>query len=423
MSQAAGTEHAPVRLKIAYLCDHSPKLTWSHSGGNTRLYNALQKHVGDVTILSNSWGAVNCVRKLVEKLPLSINLRARFRIHLLLSRIIARHVAKELAKGEYDVLFCPYAYFCLANLKLPYPIVTVFSSDSTYWAYKYSKVGAAFGSFFSFSRMFDSAIFRAEREVYRSTDLCLWPSSWIKRSADTLYGLSESQSHMVHWGANIAPPDESSLRIQNPITDEVKLLLVGRDWVPKGGPAVVKILLALQSQGVRAHLTVVGCTPPESDMHENMTVYPQLNKEDPSEYATFTNLYRTSHLFVMPSYEAYGFAFCEASAYGLPSICLDVGGVPVKDGVNGRQLPDGASTEDFVKIITEYTNNAEKYQALRESTRGYYEEHLHWDAWGRKTRDLMIEAISKTSVKSRSKSSSEPNPALEHDQDERRHCG
>ncbi len=383
------------RLKIAYLCDYSPELTWSHSGGNTRLYSALQKHVGDVTILNNSWGKADFIRKLIDKLPFNIKFRLRFRIHLLLSPIISRNITRELSRYNYDVLFCPYAYFYLANLPALQHTIIVFSSDSTYWAYKYSKVGSAFGSFFSISRIFDRAIFRAERKVYRATDLCLWPSFWIKQAADALYDLSPSQSHLVHWGANIPPPEKSSLRIDNPIDGEIRLLLVGRDWGPKGGPMVVEILKALLMRGIPAHLTVVGCVPPETDHHKNMTVYPQLNKEDPEEYETFTKLYRTSHLFVMPSYEAYGFAFCEASAYGLPSFCLDVGGVPIKDGVNGRKLPDGASSDDFVDAILEYMGDAEKYRLLRESTRSYYEEHLHWDAWGKKTHELILKALQK----------------------------
>ncbi len=383
------------RLKIAYLSDQSPELAWSHSGGNARLYNTLQKHVGDVTILSTSWGAAECVRRLIEKLPFNIKLRLLFRVHLLLSPLISRSAAKELAKDDYDVLFCSYAFFCLSNLKPQQAMLRVFSSDATYWAYKYSKVGSAFGSFFSISRIFDRAIFRAERKVYRATDLCLWPSFWIKQAADALYDLSPSQSHLVHWGANIPPPEKSNLHIDNPIDGEIRLLLVGRDWVPKGGPMVVEILKALLARGIPAHLTVVGCVPPETDHHKNMTVYPQLNKEDTEEYETFTKLYRTSHLFVMPSYEAYGFAFCEASAYGLPSFCLDVGGVPIKDGVNGRKLPDGASSDDFVDAILEYTGDAEKYRLLRESTRSYYEEHLHWDAWGKKTYQLILKALQK----------------------------
>ena len=41
-------------MKIAYLCDISPEHTQPYSGGNARIYRALQDHVGVVDILPQS---------------------------------------------------------------------------------------------------------------------------------------------------------------------------------------------------------------------------------------------------------------------------------------------------------------------------------------------------------------------------------
>lgn len=387
------------RLKIAYLCETSPENKWAHSGGNTRIYNSVKKHVGEVTILDSDWGFLEFIRFLINKLPLAINMRLRFRVHVLLAPLIARKVVKMLKKEKYDVLFCSYSFFCLSGLKLPYPLTTVFTSDATYTAYKYSEVGERFGSYFSLSRIFDPRIRSAEQKVYRQTDLLLWPSQWIKDAADSLYGLSDDRSHMVHWGANIAPPKLKDLTLNNPINGQIRMLLVGRDWFPKGGAIVFEVLKKLIGKGMDAHLTVVGCTPPDFQMHENMTIHPYLDKSIPEEYELFTSLYKNSHFFVMPSYEAYGFAFCEASAYGLPALCLRVGGVPVKEGINGNALPADSTADDFANKIESYVNNEDQYQQLRKTTRSYYEEHLHWDAWGEKVKQLVFKKLNSSDAK------------------------
>ncbi len=377
------------RLKIAYLCESDPALTWTHSGGNSRIFNTLQKHVGDVTFIDNRWGSLEWLRTLIQKLPLAINMRLRFRVHLFLSRFISRGVSKNLAKEKYDVVFCAYSFFCLSHLKLPYPALTVFTSDATYTAYKFSDVGAAFGSFLSVSRWLDPLILKAEKRVYGETKVLLWPSQWIKDAADDLYALDDDKSHKIHWGANIVPPDREDTKLDLGIGETVQLLLVGRDWIHKGGPLVFEILKKLIERGINAHLTVVGCVPPDYHTNEHMTVHAQLDKTDPAQLETFTHLYKTSHFFVMPSYEAYGFAFCEAGAYGLPALCLKVGGVPITEGVNGHALPKEAGVEEFCEQITSYINDEERYKSLRHSTRDYYEEHLHWDAWGQKVAKLI----------------------------------
>jgi len=381
------------RLKIAYICETNPKHAWAHSGGNTRIFNVLNKHVGDLTFIGESWGWLDFLRLFIQKLPEKINLRLRFRIHLLLSRFIARRTAKLLKKQKYDVLFCSYSFFCLANLKAPYPILTVFTSDATFTGYKNSEVGAAFESMFALSRKFDTYIKKKEDEVYQSTDLMLWPSMWTKRSSDQLYGLTDDQSKLVYWGANIQKPSMEELALDNPITGEVKLLLVGRDWFHKGGPLVFSVLEKLIEKGVNASLTVIGCVPPDAHRNEKMTVHPNLDKTKPEQLEIFKAAFRDAHFFVMPSYEAYGFAFCEAAAYGLPALCLDVGGIPVKEGVSGHALPKASDADDFVSVLDGYIADNDKYVELRKSSRAFYEENLNWEAWAEHTKALIQEKL------------------------------
>lgn len=375
-----GKENMKSELKIAYLCEHSPKNKYAHSGGNTRIYNQLANKFTTVDIIENDWGKLRFLDKLIHKLPFSMLIRLRFRIHLMFAGLINRQVAKQLKNKKYDVLFCSYSFFCLSKLKLPYPIKVAFTSDASYTAYKFSSVGEKFGSYFSLSRVLDKWILAREIEVYKSVDYLLWPSQWIKESSERLYGISSAQSKLVPWGANIEDPGLENIVIENSLDDGISLLFVGRDWYPKGGPVTYEVFKRLKSDGYNVRLTIVGCNPPEAFSDKDIIVYPQLDKEKPDELSIFKNAYKHAHFFVMPSVEAYGFAFCEASAYGLPSLCLKVGGVPVENNLNGFAFID-TSTDQYVEKIKYYYNNQSEYYCLRKNTREYYEKQLNWDVW------------------------------------------
>lgn len=369
------------RLKIAYLCDHSPLETWTYSGGNSLVFKALQDHVGDVDILNNSWGIAEWIRRALHHLPEHLFLRTRWRVHLLLSHVIAANVHKQLKHERYDVLFCQYSFQSLAAVKIPNGMVSVFSSDATPSTYKNSEIGQYFGSYLKISRWFDRFVLAREKKIFKALDLNLWPSLWQKGLADKMYGLSDTQSVMVPWGANISKPDIGEN--QPAISNDLKLLVLGRDWNAKGGPIAFEVMQNLRSRGVNASLSVVGCTPPQEHQNDNVSVYPNLDKSDPEQLQQFEDLLRTSHFLILPSIESFGFAFCEASAYGLPSLCLNAGGVPVVDNVNGHLFEIGSQPSVYSDKIIPYITNPEAYSALRATSRKYYETTLNWEAWGR----------------------------------------
>lgn len=386
---------APRRLKIAYLCDMSPLDKNLYSGGNHNIYQSLKRHAGDVTILSNSWHGAEAVRKLMHALPDSLNLRARWRLHLLLGRVIARGVQAELARGAYDVLFGAYSFQSLTGIQPQRPLVTAFTADATPTLYKRSEVGQSFGSFFAPSRYLDPLILRTERRIFQNLDVALWPTEWLKSGAEDLYGLDPAQGHVIPWGANIDAPEPERHPLNVSRNGPVRLLLIGRDWYAKGGPVVFDTLNILRERGIDAHLTVVGCVPPPENMNDFVTVHPQIDKSVPDQLAIMDELLRKSHFLVQPSFESYGFAFCEASAYHLPSICLRVGGVPVRDEVNGHALPLGSQPADFADQIEHYAYHADTYAALRRSTRQEFDARLNWDAWGKSAHDVLQDAVAR----------------------------
>jgi glycosyltransferase involved in cell wall biosynthesis len=381
-------------IRIAYLCDHSPLDTLPYSGGNSRIYNALKDEFPNIDIISQSWGLAEPVHRLIYRLSDALNLRTRWRAHLILSGLIRRVVEKQLAKGQYDVLFCAYSFQSLFRVRPPYPMTVVYTADATPTTYKQSVIGRSFGSYMKLSRRFDPLILKAETQTFTSTDLLLWPSRWLKNRADSTYGLDPTKSHVVSWGANVPAPDmDFPTPTLNPDAP-VHLLFVGRDWYAKGGPLTAQTVATLRKQGVDARLTVVGCIPPDIGLPDQaLTVHPSLNKAIPEELELFQRQFQKAHFIMMPSFESYGFAFCEASAFGLPSLCFNAGGVPVFDGENGHALDLNATPDDYATLIRSYLDTPDRYAALRSTTRQVYEQKLNWSAWAKATADLIMEDI------------------------------
>lgn len=379
----------PRRLKIAYLCDQSPLDKNVYSGGNAQIFKTLEKHVGDVHILNNSWGLVKPIYHFIEALPEALNIRLKWRIHILLSRIIAISINRQLRQEKFDVLFGAYSFHSLANVVAPPDVFKAYTSDATMTTYRESEIGQAFGNYVGLSRYLDPLFYRAERKVFISMDLLLWPSEWMKSIADARYGLEEAQSVMVPWGANATPTSCKSDAPEMSPAGPVKLLLIGRDWMAKGGPLAFETMMVLRARGVDAKLEVIGTSPPEGYTNEHVTLYGLLDKNDPAQFKQFEMILKQAHFLLQPSFESYGFAFCEASAYALPSLCLRVGGVPVRDGINGKTLPGGSNAEDFADVILTYVDDPASYRKLCKSTRIEYEEKLNWDAWGKQVASIL----------------------------------
>lgn len=381
-------------LRIAYLCDMSPLDRNLYSGGNARIYDSLCKHAGEVTVLPQDWGLAEPLRRLILAMPEAVNLRARWRAHFALRRVIASRVQRQLATGSYDVLFGAYALHAMSGVHPPGQMVMAYTSDATQTVYRTSEVGAAHGRHFAFGHMLDDWVEQRERSILSRMDLLLWPSSWLQDSAEARYRLDPRRSHLVPWGANIRTPPPPPPRRLSP-GGPVELLVVGRDWHAKGGPVAFDTMKALRARGVDARLTVIGCQPPDHHLDDRVTVHRQLNKSVPEELAVFEAALKAAHFMVMPSFESFGFAFCEAAAYGLPALCLRVGGVPVRDGRTGHALPPGSDAADFAAQILGYLANPEAYSHLSQSARAEFEETLNWDAWGRTTARLLRKAVAR----------------------------
>ena len=82
--------------------------------------------------------------------------------------------------------------------------------------------------------------------------------------------------------------------------------------------------------------------------------------------------FATADFFVLPTrFEAYGIVFCEAAAYGVPSLGSRTGGVPtiIDEGVTGYTFDLNANGQAYAQRIMELVREPEHWQAMRTAAR------------------------------------------------------
>lgn len=234
-----------------------------------------------------------------------------------------------------------------------------------------------------------------EKKLLNKYSTILYSSEWTKQNTIEYYDIDPSKIHVVEFGANIPNPIDYKIDIQ---TDVCNLVFIGKNWKKKGGDKVLGAYRKLKSEGFHCTLTIIGSVPTEmSDKEDNdLTIIPFFDKSKPEHLNKLCSILKDAHFLVLPTeFDAYGIVFCEASAYCVPSIAADVGGVnqPVREGKNGFLLPSTATAEDYAKKIKTVFSDKESYLKLRTSSRHEYETRLNWDVWGEKVNKILEETV------------------------------
>lgn len=94
----------------------------------------------------------------------------------------------------------------------------------------------------------------------------------------------------------------------------------------------------------------------------------------------------------MPSQaECFGIVFAEASAFALPSVGTNVGGIPsaITPGVNGLLVELGTPPAEITRQVMELWGDPAGYASLCRSAYDEYTRRLNWDAAGRALRRII----------------------------------
>ena len=132
-------------------------------------------------------------------------------------------------------------------------------------------------------------------------------------------------------------------------------------------------------------LHIVGNKPENTISQDDIIYYGFLDRNNPAHEAVHTKLFQESDVFLLPTKaECAGIVFCEASAYGIPIVTHDTGGISdyVINDFNGYRLPIGTSSIKFAETILNIVNNPALKMKLSENGRKFYAETLNWDVCG-----------------------------------------
>ncbi|MBR1467843.1 MAG: glycosyltransferase [Bacteroidaceae bacterium] len=365
-------------MRIAYLSDYNPNNIDIWSGTPYNVFHALQKEhevtwIGQGIIEGAKWHHRMLGRKNIFHPENYI-------------KEIGRLLSEHISAGNFDVVITCTYHFC-PYLKVDIPVI--FYSDVTFDLFK--------GFFRNKDILYHRLAFQTERQCLESVDAVVYASEWARQNAISRYGISADKVKVIEFGANI-PCDAITQAPSVKDNDVCNLLFVGRNWSNKGGQIVLDSYKILRAKGLKCKLTIIGSSPTYEINDGNVTIIPWIDKSKTEDLELYISILRKSHFMVLPTrYEAYGIVLCEASAFGIPSIVSNVGGVsqPIKDEINGILLSQYATAEQYAEKIYEIFTDKSLYSSLALHAKEEFYARLNWHSWAKRISLLMTELYEK----------------------------
>ncbi len=377
-------------MKIGFAARYDPtdKKTWS----GTSYYTLQQlKKYGEVEIFQFS------LPKLLQEwltTQKSINRRwfkkqTAVEFLKVYAKYFSKQLTKELKKRPVDVLFVSASSQMIAYVETTIPII--YMTDATFQQLQ--------GYYPSFSNLTDYNIrqgIELDKKAFQKASHCMLASEWNRNSALIDYGINQEKISVVPCGANLNKIP-LVLELNREASGQCRLLFLGVEWDRKGGEIALEIFRLLKQKELNPQLHIIGCVPPHNLSGEPaITVIPFLDKNNPEDFRQLHNIFLQTDFLLLPTRaECAGVVFSEASAYGIPSITTDTGGVTtyIKEGINGYTLPVIAEGKEYADQIKKILDDPNGMTQLKQSSRTYYEKQLAWELWGHRFNEIAQNCI------------------------------
>jgi glycosyltransferase involved in cell wall biosynthesis len=369
-----------MNLKVAYITVTDPMNRHSWSGTDYYIYATLKKKYTTVDALGpDEPKLITFFCKLVHGVSLYIfKKRFDYRHSTIYSKACGALFDKKLKNDNYNLIVSPAGIAYIAYLKTNIPIV--FVGDRI--------IGNAINYHTILNNLWkwsEKQSIATEIRALKKASLNILSSHWAADYAIDGYKLPKQKFLVMPFGANIDYVPTASYVMNNcVITNECKLLLIGTYWKNKGADIAFQTLKILLKNGLNASLTVVGCEPETPIQHPKLTIIPFLNKNTPEGLKKLEELYLSHSFFILPTrFDCTPIVFCEASAYSLPILAANTGGVAghVKENVNGFLIEYDDKGEQYFRKIEEVWKDEKRYLQLKKTARDLYDKQLNWDNW------------------------------------------
>lgn len=285
------------------------------------------------------------------------------------------HGLKYKDLDQYDLLFS-IGSSVIAYLETNKPIIHM--TDATYQ----QLIGYYEG--YSPSDRYNRKANFVQRLAYKNSTYIIPASRWTADSIHDDYGIDINRIIPIKLGANIdTVPEFYEQKCLD--STQIHLLFIGKDWKRKGGQVAVDTKSELEKLGMKVSLVIIGSNPDLTlDQKKGCRIIPYIDKDNPIERQEFVSILKDSDFLILPTIaECAGIVFCEASAYGLPIMTSDTGGIPdyVENGVNGYRLNVSATGKEYADKIKAIIDDPQQYDTLTRNARKKFERELNWDAW------------------------------------------
>jgi len=301
-------------------------------------------------------------------------------------RFLARQAESQLRDVDVDWVFAPGSHV-LAFLGSDVP--KVLCADATF-----ANVVQQYAEFSDCSAGYLRQGHDQETKALTNCAAAIYPSAWAAQSAVNDYGADPAKVHVVPFGANFDVPSAQSISqaIEQRSFETMRILFIGRDWKRKGGDIVLQAAAIARQHGVPVEIDLVGLDRVPAALPSYVRNHGLLLKSVPQDRHRLERLMRQAHLLFVPSRaENFGMTFCEAAAYGIPSLSTDVGGIStiVRPGISGWCLPLEADAQAYATILEQCFSDIGNYRQLAYSARNFYDSTLTWDAFGDRLMEIL----------------------------------
>jgi glycosyltransferase involved in cell wall biosynthesis len=301
-------------------------------------------------------------------------------------------IMQRIDRSAVDIVFAPSSV-PIAMLDGNVPVV--FWGDAVW--------GGMVGYYEGFSHYSSRTLVNGHRQEQMALDrvaAAIYASEWAASTVRKHYQVKPSKVGVIPFGANLESKHDlegmrAVLRRRN--KDLCRLLFLGVDWERKGGELALQVADLLNLAGLPTTLTVVGCDPfrgiEKPFFVENLGF---ISKKSDAGRKQLEDLLRVSNFLILPTRaEAAGIVFCEASAFGLPILAPDTGGVStyVHHGVNGRLFPLEATANDYANEILRIFGDERQYEQMCLASFNEFKTRLNWGTAVKSLTDVLAGCV------------------------------